>query len=103
MPSAEDLLAAAKEAATHGQKDVARQYLRQLVQQQPDSEEGWVWLASLATDLAEMQHYLENALLINPESPQALAGMEWMHKHQIKTLPSRQTADLMGGDAAPPS
>src|SRR4051794_18348863 len=86
MSSPQQLLAAAKQAATSGHKEQARELLGRVLQLEPDNEDALILLASVAPDLAAMKRSLEQALLINPANPRAVAGMEWVRKQELARL-----------------
>lgn len=76
--------------AQAGQREQARQLLRQVVQANPNNEVAWLWLASVAADQPEYVRALGEVLRINPQNQQAqqlLADFE----RQYGPLPSEQT------------
>lgn len=58
-------------AAKGGDREGAREILSRFVELEPGSEAGWLWLASLHTELPAVAHCLERALAINPDNRQA--------------------------------
>lgn len=56
-------------AARAGQRKTARDLLLQLVEDDPEHEMAWLWLAELVDDLDDKIIALENALTINPNRP----------------------------------
>src|SRR5690349_14883268 len=94
-PTTEDLLAKGKQAATSGQKDMAREFLTRVVQQEPQNEDAWLWLSGVANTLPMMRGCLERVLAINPNNSQAREGMAWVQSREA------QMRAAQGGTAAP--
>lgn len=67
----QDKLKLGIEAARRGDNAAAQVLLRQVVAANPDSELGWMWLASVADTVAERRMCLERALKINPNNTRA--------------------------------
>ncbi len=66
------------EAAKSGNRVLARERLLEAVQQDPQLEAGWWWLAQAADDQREQMRALEHVLRLNPEhneAQQALIGL----------------------------
>ncbi|NLX08982.1 MAG: hypothetical protein GXY36_04955 [Chloroflexi bacterium] len=61
----------AVQLAQAGSRDEARQLLRQIVQNEPNNEMAWLWLASVAADQTEYIRALREVLRINPTNQQA--------------------------------
>lgn len=59
------------EAARRGDQATARRLLEQVVNQDPNSELGWMWLASVVTTVRERRICLERVLRINPDNQRA--------------------------------
>ena len=66
MSTSPDLLKRAVEAAKAGQRDLARQMLLELVEQQPGNVQAWVLLSRLAGTLDQKLVALDNALALRP-------------------------------------
>ncbi|MFD3165083.1 tetratricopeptide repeat protein [Herpetosiphon sp. NSE202] len=67
-------------ALKSGNKALARQHLMQVVEQDENNEQAWLYLAGALEDPQEMRISLENALHINPQSSRAKQGLEWLRK-----------------------
>lgn len=83
-PTTDDLLTKGKMAATSGQKDMARDFLTRVVQQDPRNEEAWLWLSGVANTLPMMKGCLERVLAINPNNGQAREGMAWVQAREAQ-------------------
>jgi Tol biopolymer transport system component len=73
------LLRTAIQAAQSGNKAVARAILEQVIEQAPDNELAWIWLASVVETSAERRNCLQKVLAINPKNErarQALSRLE---------------------------
>lgn len=66
----------AVQLAQTGRKEDARRMLRQVVQNEPNNEMAWLWLASVAADQVEYQHALNEVLRVNPANQQARQLMD---------------------------
>ncbi len=66
----------AQKAYQQGDHRKARQWAEQAVAAKPDLEEGWLWLAAVASPKASIE-YLKRALQINPNSKRARQGLHW--------------------------
>src|SRR4030043_1183786 len=66
----------ARQALRSGNRKEARRWAQQAVSLQPDNEEAWLILASLASPKASIS-YLKKALEVNPKSQNARQGMHW--------------------------
>jgi hypothetical protein len=64
------------EAAQTGNKIIARSYLRQVVEQDPDSELAWMWLTQCVDTNQERRECLEQVLRINPDNEKARNALE---------------------------
>ena len=62
-------------AARSGQKDLARQLLQEITDQDPSHEQGFLWLAALAETPAAAIGHLERVLELNPHNAQALNAL----------------------------
>lgn len=74
-------------------KDVttARRLLRQVVADDPDSEDGWLWLAAVCDSAAEGQAHLCRVLAINPGNKAAKKGLEYYRAKLAKASASTTT------------
>ena len=71
-------------AARSGQKDLARQLLREITDQDPSHEQGFLWLAALAETPAAAIGHLERVLELNPHNGQALNALAVHRVHADK-------------------
>ncbi len=71
----EELLRQGKAAANNHNNGLARQLLSQVVQRDPASEQGWLWLAGVVDDQERMRYCLKRVLTINPANVHALAAL----------------------------
>ncbi|MBZ0287194.1 MAG: hypothetical protein K8I30_06235, partial [Anaerolineae bacterium] len=69
--ASQDKLKLGIEAARRGDNAAAQVMLRQVVAADPNSELGWMWLASVVDSVAERRSCLERALKINPNNTRA--------------------------------
>ncbi len=67
----DDLLAQGIGAARRGDRNTGRQLLEQVLQQDPDNEKAWMWLASCMTTTDDRRKCLERVLEINPDNQRA--------------------------------
>jgi hypothetical protein len=65
------LLRTGIQAAQSGNKAVARAILEQVIEQAPDNELAWIWLASVVETTAERRDCLLKVLAINPNNERA--------------------------------
>lgn len=89
-------------ALKSGNKALARQHLMQVVEQDENNEQAWLYLAGALEDPQEMRISLENALHINPQSSRAKQGLEWLRK-QHPALFVEQTPAMPEAASAPPA
>lgn len=97
----DDLLAKGKQAATSGQKDMARDFLTRAVKQEPGNEDAWLWLSGVANTLPMMRGCLERVLAINPNNEQAKQGMAWVQTREAQMRATHAAA--AGGSATAPA
>ncbi|HID61175.1 MAG TPA: tetratricopeptide repeat protein [Anaerolineae bacterium] len=64
-------------AARAGRLQQARSHLRRVTAHDPQNEEAWLWLASVADDPQETLVCLAQALTINPRNEHAKAAIRW--------------------------
>ena len=76
-PDAPVLVALGRTLAQVGQKPWAHRLLQRATELDPQNEEAWLWRAGVATDNNETLACLNQVLALNPEHPQARAGLEW--------------------------
>ncbi|MFW5748439.1 MAG: hypothetical protein ACOCYT_02365 [Chloroflexota bacterium] len=73
-------------AARRGDLATGRRLLRRVIEQDPENELAWIWLASCMTTVAERRKCLERVLEINPDNTRA-----------------QQALRALGGPAVPPA
>ena len=66
----------ARQALRQGDPRSARRFAEQSIKLAPDSEDGWLLLAAIASPRASIT-YLQHALRVNPSSQRAQKGMQW--------------------------
>ena len=71
-----DTLEAGITAAREGHREEARELLRQALQADPRSEQGWLWMSAAVETGEERRICLERVLTINPKNQTAQAGLE---------------------------
>ena len=92
--------------AQSGQRDDARNMLRQVVQSDPNNEMAWLWLASVAADQVEYERALTEVLRVNPGSQQARDLLNQFRQQYRtpppQTPPAYQTPPPQAAYQAPP-
>jgi hypothetical protein len=92
-----DALQAGITAAREGRRAEASALLRQALQANPRSEQGWLWLSAIVETDAERRTCLERVLAINPHNQTAQAGLEKLrggNNSQPSYLPISRPAPL---------
>lgn len=74
--SVDELLRQGKRAANQHQNEQARRLLSQVVQRDPDNEQGWLWLSGVVDSPEKVRYCLERVLAINPHNPHARAAID---------------------------
>jgi CheY-like chemotaxis protein len=71
-------------------KDIptARRLLRAVVADDPNTEQGWIWLASVTDSPYEAMAHLNRALAINPNNTAAKKGLEYYQNKLAKAASS---------------
>ena len=89
-------------ALRSGDKQGARHWAQISASLAPDIEDPWLILAAVGSRRASLA-YLERALVINPDSPRALKGLEWARERQNQeiTRPVRRQAVPVSTGADP--
>jgi len=67
-------------AARAGRRVWSRRHLRQSIALDNGVEETWLWLAAVAATPRESEFCLRQALVINPHSQRARAGLQWVQQ-----------------------
>lgn len=68
------------EAARTGQREDAVRMLRQIVADDPQNADAWMWLGGIAPDAHEQRAALERAIAIAPHNQRARRGLEWLRE-----------------------
>ncbi len=84
----EELLRQGKAAANSHNNGLARQLLSQVVQRDPASEQGWLWLSGVVDDQERMRYCLKRVLTINPANVHAQAALRDFDELAPKLVPS---------------
>ncbi len=75
-PNVEQLLREGIAAVRAGDRETARVKLREVVERDQFSEQGWYWLAAVAQTIEEKRTCLGNVVVINPNNEKAKAMLE---------------------------
>jgi hypothetical protein len=67
-PNLENLLQMGVNAAKNGNKEGARLFFQQVLEQDKRNERAWLWMASIADNEIDKRRYLETVLKINPNN-----------------------------------
>ena len=94
--AARQALLNARQAMQRGDRQAARRWAERSLASDPQQEEPWLILASLASPRASLA-YLEEALKINPKSTRAREGMHWA----VARLRKEAGPVRPGGDTQP--
>lgn len=70
------LLRTGIQAAQSGNKAAARRLLEQVVEQDPNNELAWMWMASVVESAAERRSCLQKVLAINPNNERARQALD---------------------------
>jgi len=79
-------------AVKAGDKELAREFLMQVVDLDERNEQGWLWLSGVVEMIEDRRLCLENVLAVNPDSAPALAGLRWIEQQ----APESATATEQG-------
>jgi len=93
-------LAAGVAAAKAGQRDIARQILVQVVDQDERNISAWLWLSSVVDAPEDREACLENVLTLDPQHVAARKGLETLRRQRDTDAPAAEPADH-GIPAAP--
>ncbi len=90
-------------AAKAGQKDEARSLLQQAIRLEPNSEAGWMWLASVARDQRERIFALQKLLELNPDNATARQALDTLlgARGEMPPAPASPREQPGAQDAAP--
>lgn len=90
----EDLLKGGIAAARAGDLKKASQYLIQVVQADPHSELGWLWLGLCRTDAKQKEYCFRRVLAINPQNKEARRRLELLQKETSAPAEIKPAAPL---------
>ncbi len=76
-------------AAQEGDRDRAREFLTQAAEVNPQSEDAWMWLASISDYPEELLAFLDRVLTINPDNEKATVWRLATRSLLAKTLAQR--------------
>lgn len=82
-PNLENLLQMGITAAKNGNREAARVFFKQVLDEDKKNDRAWVWMASVAEDATRRQQYLETALKINPENKAARKAIKKMTRRRF--------------------
>ena len=91
----QNLLRTGIQAAQSGNKAAARRILAQVVEQEPDSELAWIWMASVVDTATERQACLQRVLEINPNNSRARQALDQLQRMTPPPTPAppRESAE----------
>ncbi len=87
-------------AAQSGDRDAARKLLTQVVAHDPESEDAWMWLASISDYPEELLAFLNRVLAINANNERAIEWHRATMSLMAKTFVKRAIAAHHEGDPA---
>ena len=67
-------------AVQQGNLERARDLLLQVVEQDEENVEAWLWLSGAVEELEDQRTALENVLALDPGNYHAQQGLEWLHR-----------------------
>ena len=86
-----------------GQKLRARELLLDLVDQDEQNEQGWLWLSATVDAPDDIRVCLENVLSINPQNLRAQQGIEWLDATYGRPAPGEPGAERALGTSDSPA
>jgi hypothetical protein len=69
-------------AVQSGDLERARDLLLQVVEQDEENPEAWLWLSGAVEDREDQQTALENVLALDPMNRSAQQGLEWLRQQR---------------------
>lgn len=69
-------------AVQQGKLGRARDLLLQVVENDEQNVEAWLWLSGAVEDLDDQQTALENVLALDPDNQPAQQGLAWIKQHR---------------------
>ena len=91
---AEDHLSLGIEAANKGDLESAKNYFARAVEENPKSEEGWLWLGKCLTDKEQRKYCYEKVLRLNPQNAEAQNELDHLFLSRV-TEPSTSDSGLV--------
>ena len=101
-PAAIEAIRRSKAALRKGEKDTARRWAEKAASLAPKLEEPWLLLAATSRPQLSL-HYLERALVINPQSKRAKKGIVWANKRLEAQVEITQPIPVIKEKVIPPS
>ncbi len=98
----QELLQLGIQAARQGNRAAARRLLMQVVEQDPNNELAWIWLASVAETVVQRRDYLERVLQINPNNDRARQALNRLKRTAPDTPPPSSATPARRERAATP-
>ena len=89
LEQAQDAIRRAREALSRGDRRQARHWAETAAKLAPQLEDPWLVLAAVAGPRLGLE-YIQRALQVNPESPRARRGMEWVLQRLRDSEPARE-------------
>ncbi|GAB4532637.1 MAG: hypothetical protein Fur0018_21380 [Anaerolineales bacterium] len=96
-PTFQEALQQARRALQRGERRLVRHWAETAITLNPNAEEGWLLLASVASPRASL-FYLNRALRLNPSSERARRGLAWA----VRRLPQTAAHPPVRATAPPP-
>ncbi len=84
-------------AARSGDRGAARRLLRNVVEEEPNNEMAWIWLASVVGSVAERRACLQRVLQINPSNETAREALSRLDQPDGTESTRRQPTNRQGG------
>ena len=81
-PNLEQLLQLGIQTARAGNKTNARMIFQQILDQDPENERAWLWMAAVAATPIDRIRFLNTVLRINPNNQRAVAELEKMKQRK---------------------
>lgn len=87
-------LKTAIEAIKAGDKDKARQLLDDILSDDPNNEQAWLWMTRVVDSVSEQRSCLENVLELNPDNQAAIQALKKIKtRSQVKKSSPSKTPD----------
>ncbi len=87
----QNLLRIGIQAAQSGNQAAAHRILEQVIEQAPDNELAWIWMASVAETAAERRACLQKVLDINPGNTRARQALDKLQRMTPAASPARRS------------